>query len=228
MAPSVQHRKRHFDEMCRPKDDKTAVFRNYQEAKETERNDWMISYQITEWCHRMAEAHIAPGDLCIDATMGNGYDTQFLCERVGEDGRVLAFDIQQAALEQTEKRLKEALDYRNYELYLESHEQMSRYAEEGSVSCILFNLGYLPGGDHGLATKAESTLRAMESSLRLLKRGGVMSVCIYSGGDSGFEERDQVLAWLKDLDSRRFLVLVTEYYNRPQNPPIPVLVVKVK
>ena len=81
----------------------------------------MISYQITEWCHRMAEAHIAPGDLCIDATMGNGYDTQFLCERVGEDGRVLAFDIQQAALEQTEKRLKEALDYRNYELYLESH-----------------------------------------------------------------------------------------------------------
>ena len=105
---------------------------------------------------------------------------------------------------------------------------MSRYAEEGSVSCILFNLGYLPGGDHGLATKAESTLRAMESGLRLLKRGGVMSVCIYSGGDSGFEERDQVLAWLKDLDSHRFLVLVTEYYNRPQNPPIPVLVVKVK
>ncbi|MDO5345260.1 MAG: class I SAM-dependent methyltransferase [Lachnospiraceae bacterium] len=187
-----------------------------------------MNYQITEWCHRLAENHIEPGDLCIDATMGNGNDTRFLCQRVGPAGRVLAFDIQQAALEQTEKRLREAVDYRNYELHLESHEQMGRYAREGSVSCILFNLGYLPGGDHRLATKADSTIRAMEEGLRLLKQGGAMSVCIYSGGDSGFEERNQVLAWLKELDSRRYLVLVTEYYNRPKNPPIPVLVVKLK
>lgn len=186
-----------------------------------------MNYQITEWCHRMAENHIAPGSLCIDATMGNGNDTQFLCEKVGASGRVLAFDIQQAALEQTEKRLKEALDYRNYELYLESHERIDQYAKEDSVSCILFNLGYLPGGDHRLATRADSTILAMEKGLRLLKQGGAMSVCVYSGGDSGFEERSEVLAWLKTLDSRRFLVLVTEYYNRPKHPPIPVLVVKL-
>lgn len=186
-----------------------------------------MNYQVTEWCHRMVERHIAPGDLCVDATMGNGKDTRFLCEKVGPNGKVLAFDIQQKALEQTEKCLKEAPGFRNYELYLESHERIGQYAKEGSVSCILFNLGYLPGGDHRLATKADSTIRAMESGLRLLKKGGVLCVCIYSGKDSGFAERDAVLNWLKNLDSRHYLALVTEYYNRPQNPPIPALVVKL-
>ena len=104
---------------------------------------------------------------------------------------------------------------------------MEAYAAEESVSCIMFNLGYLPTGDHTLATRAESSIKAMETGLRLLKKNGVLSICIYSGGDSGFEERDAVLDWLKTLDSRRYLVLLTQYYNRPNNPPLPVLVVKL-
>ena len=184
-------------------------------------------YQITSLCHRMAERHIVKGDLCIDATMGNGSDTEFLCKAVGEKGRVLAFDIQQAALDHTGDRLRQNLAYCNYELYMESHERMRDYAEPDSVSCIMFNLGYLPTGDHMLATRAESTIRAMEAGLSLLKPGGAMSVCIYSGGDSGFEERDAVLEWMRHLDSGRYLVMVTEYYNRPHHPPIPALVVKL-
>ena len=184
------------------------------------------SYQITAWCHGMVETHIEKGDLCIDATMGNGNDTEFLCDRVGERGKVLGFDIQQAALEHTRERLEKKLAYRNYELYLESHERMGEHAASDSVSCIMFNLGYLPTGDHALATRAESSIKAMEVGLMLLKKGGVMSVCIYSGGDSGFEERDAVLSWLRTLDTRKFLVLVTEYYNRPNHPPIPALVIK--
>ena len=184
------------------------------------------SYQITDWCHRMVETHIEKGDLCIDATMGNGNDTEFLCSRVGAQGKVLGFDIQQAALEHTRERLEKKLAYRNYELYLESHERMGEHAAADSVSCIMFNLGYLPAGDHALATRAESSIKAMEAGLKLLKKGGVMSICIYSGGDCGFEERDAVLAWLRTLDSRKFLALVTKYYNRPNHPPIPALVIK--
>lgn len=187
----------------------------------------MKDYQITNWCHRMVKSHIEKGDLCIDATMGNGNDTEFLCELVGEKGRVLAFDIQQTALEHTEERLRRNLGYCNYELHLESHERMEAYAAANSVRCIMFNLGYLPTGDHALATSAESTLRALEQGLNLLQPGGVISVCIYSGGDSGFAERDAVLEWLKGLDCRKYLVLVTEYYNRPNHPPIPVMIVKL-
>ena len=54
-----------------------------------------------------------------------------------------------------------------------------------------------------------------------------MSLCIYSGGDSGFEERDALLSYLKTLDSRKYLVILSSYYNRPNNPPIPVLIRKL-
>ena len=50
---------------------------------------------------------------------------------------------------------------------------------------------------------------------------------IYSGGDSGFEEKEQVLAWLKGLDPERYMVLIESFYNRPNNPPLPVFIKKM-
>ena len=81
----------------------------------------------------------------------------------------------------------------NYELFLDSHANMGNYAEPMSVSCIVFNFGYLPGGNHKLATRPESSLLALTTSLSLLKKGGILMLCIYSGGDSGFQERDALL-----------------------------------
>ena len=54
---------------------------------------------------RYMEEILRPGDIAVDATMGNGKDTQFLCELVGETGRVYAFDVQEEALERTAARL---------------------------------------------------------------------------------------------------------------------------
>ena len=71
----------------------------------------MKNYQITEWCHHFWREQIRPGDLCIDATMGNGNDTLFLCRMAGKTGHVTAFDIQQQALEATEKLLEENRQY---------------------------------------------------------------------------------------------------------------------
>lgn len=184
-------------------------------------------YQITSWCQRMMKAHTGEGCFCIDATMGNGNDTQFLCMLAGETGRVLAFDIQAEAVAHTKARLSQALPYCNYELVRDSHERMDMYAAPDSADCIAFNLGYLPGGDHALATQPETTLAALEKSLAILKRGGLLSICIYSGGDTGFAERDAVLSWLRELDSRKYLVLLTQYYNRPNHPPIPAMVIKL-
>ena len=66
-------------------------------------------------------------------------------------------------------------------------------------------------------------LRAME----LLKKKGLMTVCIYSGGDTGSEEKDAVLSYIKSLDAKKYLVIISEYANRPNNPPIPVMIVKM-
>ena len=68
----------------------------------------MKAVQITGWCARFIREQVQPGDICIDATMGNGNDTLLLSSLCGKDGHVFAFDIQKAALINTRKRLMEA------------------------------------------------------------------------------------------------------------------------
>lgn len=106
----------------------------------------MKNLQITAYTQHFIRQQVMPGDICIDATMGNGNDTVLLSRLAGENGRVLAFDIQKQALEHTEERLKKDDCPENYQLFLDSHENMATYAEAETVSCITFNLGYLPGG----------------------------------------------------------------------------------
>ena len=184
------------------------------------------TYQITEWCHHFIKEHVKEGDICIDATAGNGNDTEYLCRLTGPSGKVYAFDIQSQALEHTKARLENAGF--SATLILDGHENMEQYvSEKGQVSCAVFNFGYLPGGDHALSTQAPTSIRALEAALNLLKKDGILSLCIYSGGDSGFEEKEALLAFLRTLDKKRFLCIVSEYYNRPNHPPIPVLVVKL-
>lgn len=187
----------------------------------------MKNYQITSWVHHFLKDHVQPGDICIDATMGNGNDTVLLSRLSGEKGKVIAFDIQQLALDNTREKLIKENCPENYKLVLASHENMGEYAEENTIACITFNLGYLPGGDHAKATKGESSISAIETGLSLLKKKGLMTVCIYSGGDSGFEEKEAVLSYIKTLDAKKYLVIISEYANRPNNPPIPVLIVKM-
>ncbi|MGI6095518.1 MAG: class I SAM-dependent methyltransferase [Lachnospiraceae bacterium] len=187
----------------------------------------MIPTQITQWCHHFIRQHVQNGDLCIDATMGNGQDTALLCQLVGETGHVLAFDIQEIALENTKRRLEQQKVPDNYTLLLQSHVNMDAHAKPDSISCIMFNFGYLPGGDHANATQAGSSITAIKKGLSLLKKGGLMSLCIYSGGDTGFEERNTILDYIHTLDPHKYLVILSSYYNRPNHPPIPVLITRL-
>ena len=187
----------------------------------------MPGYQITEFCHRMIQDHIKEGDCCVDATAGNGNDTEFLCRLAGRSGRVYAFDIQKEAVEHTRSRLEQAGLSDRAEVILDGHEHMGEYVRE-QVSALTFNFGYLPGGDHQIATQAETSIQAIEAGLKLLKKGGIMSLCIYSGGDSGFAEKDALLKYLKTLDPREFLVIVSHYYNRENHPPIPAFVIRMR
>ena len=181
---------------------------------------------ITQYCHERIQQMIKEPLLCIDATAGTGKDTVFLAKLVGERGRVISMDIQEMAIEQTKKRLlKERLSNRA-EVVLDSHVHMDKYAKKDRVSLIMFNLGYLPGGDHSLSTKADTTIEALEKGLNLLHEGGMISLLIYSGGDSGFEEKNQVLAWLRELPDDKYTVLVEAFYNKPNNPPLPVYISK--
>lgn len=187
----------------------------------------MAGFTVTQWNHHILDGLIPKNGVCIDATAGTGQDTAYLAKVVGESGSVIAFDIQEDAIRRTRERLeKERLESR-VELILDSHIKMAQYSEENSVDAILFNFGYLPGGDHTICTKADTSVQAVAIGLNLLKKGGIMSLCIYSGGDTGFAEKDALMNYLKELDSKKYLVIQNTFYNRRNNPPIPVVVIKL-
>lgn len=178
--------------------------------------------------HQSLQLSIKEGAFCIDATAGKGYDTVFLANLAGPAGKVLALDIQPQALEAAAALVNKQGLQQQVEFILDGHEHMAQYAEAGTVDCIMFNLGYLPGGDHAVATKADTTIAALEQGLKLLKPLGIISLAIYHGGDTGFLERDAVLQWLKQLDHKQYTVLVTDFYNRPNYPPLAVQIIKEK
>ena len=184
-------------------------------------------YQITTYCHHILEEYIQEGDVCIDATAGNGNDTVFLCEKVGKMGKVYAFDIQKQALEQTKQSLEEHGYLDRAKLILDGHQNMPDYVET-EVSTIIFNFGYLPGGDHSIATKCDTSLSAIEKGLKLLKKGGVMNLCVYSGKETGYEEKEAILSYLKTLDSKKWLVIVHDFFNRRNDPPLPVFIIRLR
>ena len=56
-------------------------------------------FGAVQLAHAFLAENVKAGDICIDCTAGRGNDTAFLCGLVGETGKVIAFDIQPAAVE---------------------------------------------------------------------------------------------------------------------------------
>ena len=76
--------------------------------------------RLTEQAHQEIKKFLKPGDRVIDATAGNGYDTQFLANLVGSEGVVFAFDIQKESIEES-TRLIENADLSNQVIFLHSY-----------------------------------------------------------------------------------------------------------
>lgn len=185
--------------------------------------DRMIIRPMLRYVRELLSEVLQPGDLAIDATVGKGSDTLFLAERVGESGRVIGFDVQEAALEKARTRLVEAGLPGRVELKLESHAAMRDAVPlewHGRVKAVTFNLGYLPGGDPEVVTVAESTLAALKAALELLATGGVMTVMLYSGHEQGKAETRAVLEWAEGVELERAHVLLYRFLNQQNDPPV--------
>jgi hypothetical protein len=155
----------------------------------------------TELAHTLLRNVIRHGDTVIDATAGNGHDTGFLADCVGPGGRVLAFDVQENAIRSARSRLEQAGMASRVEFHHACHTRMAEHAAAGTVSAVMFNLGYLPGEDHGLTTETPETLRALAAAAELLKPGGALSVVCYPGHSAGADEASEVETWMSSLAS---------------------------
>ncbi|CEN78754.1 tRNA (mnm(5)s(2)U34)-methyltransferase [Paraclostridium sordellii] len=183
--------------------------------------------KVTDLNKVLLEDVIELGDIVIDATMGNGYDTKYLAEKVGEHGLVYSFDVQEEAIKSTRKKLEKSQLIDRVKLILDGHENMDSYIKEG-ISCVLFNLGYLPRAKHQIITKPDTTIKAIEKSLEVLKPHGVVSIAIYTGHEGGMDEFNAVFEYVKNLDQTKFNVLNCNFVNQINNPPRLVLIEKKK
>ena len=163
-------------------------------------------------------SYIDKGDTAVDATCGAGHDTAALAEAVGEDGCVYAFDIQEEAVRRTEERLR-GLGLSNVRILKESFTSMNSSVPEGSVSAVVFNLGYLPGGDHSITTTADETLEGLGCALAALRPGGLLTVVMYDGHDEGRAEKQRVMEWAEALDPKRYHAVYVDMLNQKDHPP---------
>lgn len=189
----------------------------------------MSILKATNFVQHTLENRIANIKNCvaIDATMGNGNDTLFLTKLLGAKGKIYAFDIQNQAIEKTKKLLEENnfIGTENVNLILDSHGNIGNYVKE-EIDIAMFNLGYLPGGDHKVVTNGEITLKALKYILSLLKKSGIISLIIYYGHEGGKEEKDCIISFTNSLDSRNYRVLRCDYTNQGNNPPIVLFIEK--
>jgi hypothetical protein len=132
------------------------------------------------------------GDLAIDATCGNGHDTLFLSDLCS----VIGMDIQSQALENTRALLQKEVS-----LYLLSNEEIDSLPLPYPPRLIVYNLGYLPGGDKSITTQTEKTLISVKKSLELLAPGGALSITCYPGHEEGAREEKALEEWAATLPS---------------------------
>lgn len=158
----------------------------------------MFPPRPTHLLHQLLREVLHGGELVVDATAGNGYDTVFLAEAVGASGKVVAIDLQAEAIQATRKRLVEGNLEARVELHHASHAELGRFVSPESAAAILFNLGYLPGFDHSVITERESTLVALAEAVKVLKPSGVLAVICYPGHEGGGAEAEAVENFLTE------------------------------
>lgn len=172
---------------------------------------------------------VEPGDHVVDGTVGNGYDTVFLAELVGNKGKVFGFDVQGTAITATAERLEQHGLTDRVILFNKGHETLSESIPEGNsgkIKAAIFNLGYLPGSDKTITTKAATTIAAVEQLLEIMAPEGMIVLVIYHGHPEGQEERDALLDYCRNLDQKKAHVLQYQFINQKNNPPFIVAIEK--
>lgn len=169
--------------------------------------------------HTLLKEIVKPGDVVVDATAGKGNDTLFLAQLVGERGHVYSFDIQAQATQLTQRLVEQHQVEQQTTVINDGHENLTNYVKS-PITTAIFNLGYLPEGDHKIVTKPQTTLKSVQSMMKLLKPNGIIILVIYYGHPGGKQEKEQVLQFAKSIDQHQFNVLQYQFINQIHEPPI--------
>jgi len=158
--------------------------------------------------------------IVIDATCGNGKDSLFLASLVQhqKDSSLFCIDIQECALQTTQHLLEEEIPQILPKTHFiqGSHEKLPALP----LSLIVYNLGYLPGGDKTLTTCVPSSLQSFSLALQLLLPGGLMSVTCYPGHIEGQKEEKACYTLFSSLDPKEWNVTFFTWPHRGKAPSL--------
>lgn len=175
--------------------------------------------------HNIALQKVKEGDIAVDATVGNGNDTVLLAKLVGKTGKVYGFDIQDIAIKNTKEKLLSLGMLDRVELIKDNHDKLDMFIKE-KIDFVMFNLGYLPGGDHSIITKPQSTIKAVEKAIVKLNSKGMIILVVYTGHEGGKEEKDSIERYVRELDQKKYTVLKYSFINQINNPPMIIAIEK--
>lgn len=185
--------------------------------------------RILPFAKRLLEKAVQTGDVVVDATLGNGHDTLFLAELVGETGRVFGFDVQEDAVRKSQERLRQHGLLERVILFHTGHEDLFEKIPtvyHGKITGAIFNLGYLPASDKTIVTRPETTIAATQQLLEIMAPEGIIVLVIYHGHEEGVVERDSLLSYCQQLDQKAAHVLQYQFINQQNNPPFIVAIEK--
>lgn len=172
---------------------------------------------LSNLAHNIIKNYCLEFEAAIDATLGNGYDSDFLSTTFN---KVFCFEIQEAAIDSYKARKKE-----NVTIISDSHENLLSHINV-MVDCVIYNLGYLPGGDKNITTKADTTIESIKQALKILKPGGIISISIYVGHNEGEVEKDKIIQFVNDLPKNEFGAMLHTYINRNNKAPMLLIIEK--
>ena len=188
----------------------------------------MRAIRLVDLAHQIIAEVLTADDVVIDATVGNGHDTAFLARQVGGGGQVYGFDIQSDAIHNTESLLKAQETVDRVLLFQTGHENLSKYIplrHQNMIRAVMFNLGYLPGGDKQLTTSIESSLVAIKSAVQLISVGGRISILCYTGHPGGQEETETIKTYAQSLPNE-FDVTIQAPITKVKLPPELIIIEK--
>jgi hypothetical protein len=179
-----------------------------------------VSYHIA-LAHNYWQRHLKKGDNVIDATCGNGKDALVLSNLVLHDdsGSITLFDIQKQSIETTRSLLLNNLSNKaaNRTHFINSsHEELS--SPYDNIALVVYNLGYLPGGDKSITTTTASTISSITSALPLLNSNGAISIMCYPGHGEGKKEEQAILSLTSSLPVSSYSSLFHQWINHNNAP----------
>ena len=169
--------------------------------------------------HQLLLPVLQKARVILDATAGNGKDTLFLASHAPLCSKMWVFDVQLQALNNTRRLLDSYGIKMDITYILDSHSHIDWYISQ-PIDVITFNLGYLPGGDHGICTQSSTTLSALEKCCHLLASGGFITIVAYPGHPAGREEALSVESFLQSLNQRYYTVARWQMINQKNHPPV--------